>query len=125
MQFSPQNRMYATGSTGGVVSWQLGPGAVTVAESTRTRMTDMDRMRPPAPILANKCGGGHLRFRRLSHPQRLSVPAHTPIHCAALKVRKYPCVSIDLKMVDLLSWLMSAVFFKHAQLTTFVSLMFS
>ncbi|KAA0190805.1 Regulatory-associated protein of mTOR [Fasciolopsis buskii] len=86
VQFSPLRRLYATGSTGGVVAWQLGSGLSAETSSVRSRRSDTEWAKPLPQINVNKPTADQLRFRRLSHPQRISVPVHTPVHCAALKV---------------------------------------
>ncbi|TPP39676.1 Regulatory-associated protein of mTOR, partial [Fasciola gigantica] len=84
VQFSPLRRLYATGSTGGMVAWQLGSGGTET--TVRSRRSDTDWVKPLPPVNVNKSATGQLRFRRLSHLQRISVPVHTPVHCGVLKV---------------------------------------
>ncbi|KAF8561265.1 hypothetical protein P879_03865 [Paragonimus westermani] len=97
VQFGVGGRLYATGSTGTVSTWQWTdtssgstqqPSRVsrrtTLATTKLTSRTSTTGL--SASITAATATGGGARFERRLYPARIAIPANAPVHCAALKV---------------------------------------
>ncbi|KAA3672999.1 regulatory associated protein of mTOR [Paragonimus westermani] len=98
VQFGVGGRLYATGSTGTVSTWQWTDTSSSstqqpsrVSRRTTLATTKLTSRTPTTglstSITAATATGSGARFERRLYPARIAIPANAAVHCAALKVK--------------------------------------